>query len=67
MFNYLLGCSEAGLGYFNPLPFSEEYYQKFGYSAISNKMYLEADFRCLEQIPRCSGAVLYDGSQSEAL
>lgn len=68
MFNYLFeDAPKQGWDISILYPFSEEYYQKFGYSAISNKMYLEADFRCLEQIPRCSGAVLYDGSQSEAL
>lgn len=68
MFNYLFeDAPKQGWDISILYPFSEEYYQKFGYSAISDKMYMEADFRCLESIPRCMGAVLYDGSQSEIL
>ena len=48
-------------------PFSAAYYKKLGYAPIGEKLRISVPFEELRYIPRCGGAVLYEGKEKEAL
>lgn len=58
---------ERGLVYGLLYPFSFSYYRQFGYERILPRISLTIPFEKLDCVPRNSDAIIYDGSQKDAL
>ncbi|MEA4824883.1 MAG: GNAT family N-acetyltransferase [Clostridiaceae bacterium] len=60
-------AAERGWAYGLLYPFSYSYYRQFGYERVAPRVELTIPFEKLDCAPRNADAVLYDGSQSDAL